>query len=736
MSSFNKSYLDYLGSKRCCNVNNSPNVISGATGAPGPIGPRGFTGPAGGPQGPTGPQGATGPQGPQGATGPQGPQGATGPQGPQGPTGPQGPQGATGVQGTPGPTILENGVFYSDYLFWNPDATPDPAWEVGSTRVHLGKEAGYILQGAEIVALGNRAGYNNQGDYGVAVGYNAGNVNQGDGSVAIGWESGLTSQGANSISIGTDSGKTNQDTNSVAIGYEAGSLTQGSDSVAIGYQASKKNQGDAAIAIGSGAASDTSTAIGQGAHSIAIGTLAGFQEQSSHSIAIGFEAGLNIQGGDTGSCIAIGDLAGHSEQQSFSIALGYQAGFTQLGEYSIAIGNNAGEKFLGQNCISIGNKSAYNDTADSTSTTRNNFISIGNEACLNTAYAEGSVIIGDHAGYFPSSLGLTGTAGPVAIGEYAGGYNAPLSITNGSVSIGSYASYKYAGPGSISIGANANKEDNNGYGVIGSGNIAIGENSFSVGEGGDNAPIAIGKNTQIYDAAGSSVVIGADAKCFGLSGNCVVLGKGTINPGTLAGGSSTAFYINQVRIDYPSTEEEELEMNDHIMWYKMSSDLNTIGNEVVYGPMPAAYSPYFLTTAYIDGEGVLQTTSEQIRYKTFVIDHPKDPSKYLVHVCLEGPEAGIYYRGKGEVTDNQCAIISLPDYVPGWGYDFTVNVTAIYDGKVKVYAITEVDVNGKFSVYGENGKFNWTAIGKRADINVEPLKEETEIKGFGPYKWV
>ena len=35
--------------------------------------------------------------------------------------------------------------------------------------------------------------------------------------------------------------------------------------------------------------------------------------------------------------------------------------------------------------------------------------------------------------------------------------------------------------------------------------------------------------------------------------------------------------------------------------------------------------------------------------KTFVIDHPDDENKYLVHVCLEGPEAGVYYRGKAEV---------------------------------------------------------------------------------------
>ena len=35
--------------------------------------------------------------------------------------------------------------------------------------------------------------------------------------------------------------------------------------------------------------------------------------------------------------------------------------------------------------------------------------------------------------------------------------------------------------------------------------------------------------------------------------------------------------------------------------------------------------------------------------KTFIIDHPIDKNKYLVHGCLEGPEFGVYYRGKSEI---------------------------------------------------------------------------------------
>ena len=49
--------------------------------------------------------------------------------------------------------------------------------------------------------------------------------------------------------------------------------------------------------------------------------------------------------------------------------------------------------------------------------------------------------------------------------------------------------------------------------------------------------------------------------------------------------------------------------------------------------------------------------------KTFVIDHPIDAAnKYLVHVCLEGPEAGVYYRGKGEIINGASVVIHLPHY--------------------------------------------------------------------------
>jgi hypothetical protein len=121
--------------------------------------------------------------------------------------------------------------------------------------------------------------------------------------------------------------------------------------------------------------------------------------------------------------------------------------------------------------------------------------------------------------------------------------------------------------------------------------------------------------------------------------------------------------------------------------------------------------------------------------KSFVIDHPTSPSKYLVHACLEGPEAGVYYRGKSEVGADGNALVNLPSYVDAFATDLTVNVTPIYNGNVRTLNATEVCSN-QFKVFGNPGPFHWHVYGKRQSIIVEPEKSNVELKGSGPYKWL
>jgi hypothetical protein len=123
--------------------------------------------------------------------------------------------------------------------------------------------------------------------------------------------------------------------------------------------------------------------------------------------------------------------------------------------------------------------------------------------------------------------------------------------------------------------------------------------------------------------------------------------------------------------------------------------------------------------------------------KSFIIQHPTNADKYLVHACLEGPEAGVYYRGTGEISDGTTSVeIDLPDYACKIACQFTVYITGIYDGEtINNYNCSLVEEN-RFTVYGRGGQFNWLAIGKRVEIDVEPNKADVVVNGNGPYLWM
>lgn len=130
-------------------------------------------------------------------------------------------------------------------------------------------------------------------------------------------------------------------------------------------------------------------------------------------------------------------------------------------------------------------------------------------------------------------------------------------------------------------------------------------------------------------------------------------------------------------------------------------------------------------------------TTKEIAYgtKTFIIDHPVDKDKYLVHACVESPNTELIYRGKDEIINNEFVSIQIPDYALLIGFDWSINLTPI--GKsFNALSCSELnEENGTFDVYGNNGKFYWTVYGQRTRFAVEPNKSELDVKGDGPYKW-
>jgi hypothetical protein len=131
-------------------------------------------------------------------------------------------------------------------------------------------------------------------------------------------------------------------------------------------------------------------------------------------------------------------------------------------------------------------------------------------------------------------------------------------------------------------------------------------------------------------------------------------------------------------------------------------------------------------------EIIKSTAATSAANKTFVIDHPTKPDHHLVHACLEGPEAGVYYRGTGVILLDYAEVV-LPDYVDALARDFTVQLTPI--GRPRPLGTGRV-VGGKFTVYGSPGEFFWTVTGSRGTITVEPKRSVSKVHGQGPYRWI
>jgi hypothetical protein len=132
--------------------------------------------------------------------------------------------------------------------------------------------------------------------------------------------------------------------------------------------------------------------------------------------------------------------------------------------------------------------------------------------------------------------------------------------------------------------------------------------------------------------------------------------------------------------------------------------------------------------------------------KTFVIDHPGDPRRYLVHATLEGPEGAVFYRGSARL-DHGRAEVALPSYFESLTLtsERTVILTNI-DGFDRLAVETQPGgkvANGRFVVISDNPSsaqaFDWEVKAVRKDVPrlVEaPLKTEISVAGFGPYTFI
>lgn len=141
---------------------------------------------------------------------------------------------------------------------------------------------------------------------------------------------------------------------------------------------------------------------------------------------------------------------------------------------------------------------------------------------------------------------------------------------------------------------------------------------------------------------------------------------------------------------------------------------------------PSYWSAYFQGSVRIQGKLIADVVASTTA-KPFVINHPTKPDKKLVHVALEGPENGVYVRGK--VYNEK--VIELPDYWVNLVDEdsITVNlqpikhtqnliVEKIQDNKIFIRNTTRETINCYYHVYGT-----------RKDV--EKLKVEVEAEEYG-----
>ncbi len=325
--------------------------------------------------------------------------------------------------------------------------------------------------------------------------------------------------------------------------------------------------------------------------------------------------------------------------------------------------------------------------------------------------------------------------GSIAIGYQAGQCNQDLSA----IAIGWQAGQFSQSFHTVAIGYQAG-QSNQGAGAIATGftagQINQGVNGIAIGYEAGQSNQGLGATAIGYEAGQSNqglsaVAIGWQAGQVNQSANAIALGfqSGQVNQGSNAIAiGSQAGQSNQGSNSILIGQNASSTFPNSIVLNATGSVLTADGSGLFVKSMD--------TSTGFTNFLVYNTTSGRVSYnqqstKTFIIDHPHESEKYLVHACVEGPEAGVYYRGKSVITNNEFVDLTLHPYITAFE-NYSVQLTPI--GKYNKLSSEFID--NTFRVYGDNGSFYWTVFATRENIETEPLKQLTNVNGQGPYKFI
>ena len=110
--------------------------------------------------------------------------------------------------------------------------------------------------------------------------------------------------------------------------------------------------------------------------------------------------------------------------------------------------------------------------------------------------------------------------------------------------------------------------------------------------------------------------------------------------------------------------------------------------------------------------------------KLFDIPHPTKENKRLVHACLEGPENGVYVRGR--LTNNN--VIELPDYWRGLVDSESITVSLTQIGSSQDLIVDKIEWGSKvFIRSGTASNIDCFYIVNATRKDVDPIEVEQDV---------
>ena len=116
-------------------------------------------------------------------------------------------------------------------------------------------------------------------------------------------------------------------------------------------------------------------------------------------------------------------------------------------------------------------------------------------------------------------------------------------------------------------------------------------------------------------------------------------------------------------------------------------------------------------------------------WKEFDIPHPTKSNHRLAHACIEGPEIGVYFRGKL----NNSTIIELPEYWRGLVDSETITVNLTPYGCYQELFVKSIEWGTRIIIQNNSGgpiNCSYVVYGKRKDVpDLEVEYEGIKMKG-------